>query len=347
MDDAIHHPHDKLFKTSFSDPATAEAFLKWQLSPGLAAKVNWSTLKLEPGSFIDDRFRQSESDLLFSAAFLPGNNPNGDGENDGGPKDDTCYFYILLEHISSPVAWLSLKLLGYMVRIWQDLLMRPSTGEQSVKPKHLPLVLPFVVAQNDERWELAQTFSELFQIPEGLDQCLRPFIPEFRFLLLQLAEVPYRAIAGTPAGILALRVLKADRQGELLGDDVWDETVLDHVARDFFEMVLRYLMRGCIDTPAFESRLQKVINPQLKSTAMTLAEQYVEKGLQKGLQEGRQEGVQKGIQSSILDALEVRFGTVPEGLKEAVETVTDEAKLHSLLRSAVTAASVEAFAQAL
>jgi hypothetical protein len=113
------------------------------------------------------------------------------------------------------------------------------------------------------------------------------------------------------------------------------------------KMVLRYVMRGGIDTKAFESRLQRVINPQLKRTAMTLAEQYVERGLQKGLEEGRQEGLQKGLQSSILDALEVRFGSVPGGLREEVEAVTNAAKLHALHRSAITSSSLESFAEGL
>ncbi len=30
-DDKLHHPHDKLFKLGFSDPATAAAFLREQI----------------------------------------------------------------------------------------------------------------------------------------------------------------------------------------------------------------------------------------------------------------------------------------------------------------------------
>ena len=47
---------------------------------------------------------------------------------------------------------------------------------------------------------------------------------------------------------------------------------------------------------------------------MTLADQLREEGLQEGLQEGRQEGLQEGI----VEALEIRFGQIPEGLRDAV-----------------------------
>ena len=63
----MHQPHDKLFKAGFSDPETTARFLRSQLPPALTAAIDWSSLRLEPGCFIDSQFRQSESDLLFHA----------------------------------------------------------------------------------------------------------------------------------------------------------------------------------------------------------------------------------------------------------------------------------------
>jgi hypothetical protein len=76
---------------------------------------------------------------------------------------------------------------------------------------------------------------------------------------------------------------------------------------------------------------------------MTLAEQYVEKGIQKG----RREGLHLGMQRSIVDALEVRFDRVPPGLAEAIEAISDETRLHSLVRAAITASSIDEFAKSL
>jgi hypothetical protein len=48
-----------------------------------------------------------------------------------------------------------------------------------------------------------------------------------------------------------------------------------------------------------------------------------------------------------LDALDIRFGPVPEGLRQTIETIQDEARLRALLQAAIQAASAESFAQGL
>jgi predicted transposase/invertase (TIGR01784 family) len=70
-DEPLHQPNDKLFKQAFADPATAAGFLEAYLPAALAAAVDWSSLRLEPGSFGDSQFRRHESDLLFSAPVPP------------------------------------------------------------------------------------------------------------------------------------------------------------------------------------------------------------------------------------------------------------------------------------
>jgi hypothetical protein len=49
----MHHPHDKLFKAGFSDPETSAGFLRSQLPPLVVDAIDWSSLCLQPGSFID------------------------------------------------------------------------------------------------------------------------------------------------------------------------------------------------------------------------------------------------------------------------------------------------------
>ena len=66
-DEDTFHAHDRLFRAGLSNPAAAAAFLIDRLPPEVAARIDWTTLKLEPGSFVDPDLRLSESDLLFSA----------------------------------------------------------------------------------------------------------------------------------------------------------------------------------------------------------------------------------------------------------------------------------------
>jgi hypothetical protein len=172
--------------------------------------------------------------------------------------------------------------------------------------------------------------------------------------------MPYEKILGTPMGILTLRALKAEKLQALLDDTVWDESLLIQLPSASFEMLMRYILDRDLDKPAFRRRLKTLRNPKLSKNAMSLAEQYRQEGIRKGRQQGRQEGHQEGRQEGhqegrqeglifskqqdILEALEIRFERVPEGLREEIESITDSKKLTHLHRAAITSADLESFA---
>ncbi|MCA1962693.1 MAG: Rpn family recombination-promoting nuclease/putative transposase, partial [Prosthecobacter sp.] len=309
--DPLHNPHDKLFKAGFSDPDTAAAFLQEHLPPPIVGLIDWPRLSLQPGSFISPQMRERHSDLLFSAPLC-----RTPAAPSGQPP--LAYFYILFEHLTTPDRWIALRLLEYMTLIWQGFL------KNSPEATALPVILPIVLAQNESTWQLRTQFAELLQVPPEHRDDLAAYLPQFCFRLVQLAEMPFEAIRGTPAGILVLRTMKAERLQRLLDDRVWDEALLVQVPRVVFQQVLRYILGAAdIDREAFEHKLQQIAEPQTRAEAMTLAQQYHHQGRQ----EGRQEDV--------LEALETRFEQVPEGLVEAVRSIQDEAHLRHLLRTAI------------
>ncbi len=80
---------------------------------------------------------------------------------------------------------------------------------------------------------------------------------------------------------------------------------------------------------------------------MTLADHIREEGLQKGLQKGRQEGEIHSRQQALFELLEVRFGSVPEGLAETLSTICDLNRLKELQKTAVTCPDLESFTSSL
>ena len=64
---ATKTPHDALFKAVFQQPENAAAELQHVLPAEQATAVDWPTLKLEPGSYVDEALSDRHSDLLFSA----------------------------------------------------------------------------------------------------------------------------------------------------------------------------------------------------------------------------------------------------------------------------------------
>jgi predicted transposase/invertase (TIGR01784 family) len=309
-DDPLHNPHDKLFKAGFSDPATAAAFLQEQMPPAVRACIDWERLELEPGSFVSAQMRERHSDLLFSAPFA----------------DSKAFVYLLFEHQSCLDYWMGLRLLEYMLLIWQKNL------KEHPEARALPVILPVVLAQNDQAWEVRTQFADLLDIPGELQAELRPLVPDFHFQLMQLAKMPFEAIRGTPAGILVLRTMKAERLEKLLDAAVWDESLLVSVPRVLLKQWLRYILGSDIDKATFETNLRKINEDETRTDVMTLAQQY------------HNEGLQKGRQEDIIEALEIRFERVPGGLADAIRDIQDEEHLRRLHRAAIRCESLEGFA---
>ena len=64
----VSKPHDHLFRSVFGENREAEAagLLQAYLPEAISRELRWSSLKWQPASFIDDRLRDSESDLLYA-----------------------------------------------------------------------------------------------------------------------------------------------------------------------------------------------------------------------------------------------------------------------------------------
>jgi predicted transposase YdaD len=76
---------------------------------------------------------------------------------------------------------------------------------------------------------------------------------------------------------------------------------------------------------------------------MTLAQQL----RQEGRIEGRHEGTLSASRQSVLEALDLRFGPIPDGLRDSIESIADPDKLRALHRVAIVSDSLESFAASL
>ena len=65
-------------------------------------------------------------------------------------------------------------------------------------------------------------------------------------------------IAGTPAGIMTLRVMKAERIAKLLDDPVWDEALMIQLPREILEFIIRYILEAGVDKDAFDREMGSV-----------------------------------------------------------------------------------------
>jgi len=73
---------------------------------------------------------------------------------------------------------------------------------------------------------------------------------------------------------------------------------------------------------------------------------WMQEGLQKGLQQGLQQGLQEN-RDMIVDALDEKFGEVPEQIVSIIDRIDDRRALKSLLRVLIRCASIDEFKQTL
>ena len=124
------------------DLAEATSFLQQHLHQALNQALNWSTLHLREGSFVDDDLLRSKSDFLYEVEHISG--------------EGSLWLYILVEHQSTPDRWMRFRLLKYCCRIWDmNLAERPT-------PSELRPIVPLVFYQGERTWSYSTEFAELF-----------------------------------------------------------------------------------------------------------------------------------------------------------------------------------------
>ena len=207
------------------------------------------------------------------------------------------FLYCLFEHQRQVDAWMPLRLLGYMLRIWEEAL------RAQPKAVRLPPIVPLVLYQGAQRWSAPAQFFDLIEAPAALRETLRLHQPCFEHLLLDLSRFSTTEIRGDVAGRLGLSLMKAVAEDRLVQ---WlDEygALLHEVLRaqdvtGLFEALLRYLFAA--DTQMdYETTLRAIERAATSTTReniMSIEQYLIEKGRQQGEQQGELIGTIQTLQ---------------------------------------------------
>jgi hypothetical protein len=297
-------PHDHLFKSVFSAPEHARSALRTALPARLAALIQWETLALVSGEFIDRELAHLQSDLLFTALFA---------------RTKIC-FYLLFEHQSTVDRLMPLRLLRYMMRIWERF-AKEHPGEP------LPVILPVVLHHSDAGWTATTRFRDLLDLDDDAYEHLAPFVPDFAFVLDDLAKLDDDALrdrALTELSRLAFAMLMRCRSAadpvEVLRP--WMQTMQAVLTAPHgvaaLSAVARYIVEACEARPEDLRAFFAELGPHAEETFVTTAEMIAERALE----QGRLEGKVEGEMALFLRLLERRFGALPAGAREKVSAAT-------------------------
>jgi hypothetical protein len=254
MADAIHNPHDKLFKHLLGEKENAASFLRSNLPESMVRHLDFDSMEVLQASFIDAQYVQSEADLLISVGIA------------GSPG----FVYVLLEHQSSPDKLMVLRLLSYMVRVWRRYTIEnPEAGR-------LPVILPLVLFHGPRGWEGPLDFHSLVEIPA---EEFAVYTPAFHARLFDLSGPSGKALAGSAM----VRIL-GDILGALGKPDFTKRIkkvfeTLDELAEApsfarYFEILFRYIL-NVYDIPK-QSLMDMAIDSiksDVREAAMTTYEQ--------------------------------------------------------------------------
>ena len=310
---ASKNPHDGFFKKSFGQPEVVRSYLEEYLPADIGQLLDLEELVAQDRSFLDVEMRAHQSDLLYRVKLLNG---------------IPAYVYLLFEHKSYIDMVVAFQLLRYMTRIWEE---QVEAGEPL-----LPII-PLVIYHGEKEWRVPTNFSALFELPE----VLKPYFPDFRYLLSDFSHLSDETIRGNIRLRVTLAVMRAifsPYLSEELPDliSLMYELADQQTGQDYIRSILYYLIRATGRVTKEELRTALLQQGTQGETAMaTIADEFIQEGI--GI------GVPKGLRRGIINALQVRFDDAPQEIRDRLNQITNEGVLDDLLKEAIVCASLDSF----
>jgi hypothetical protein len=260
--------------------------------------------------------------------------------------------YILFEHQSSSDPMMGLRLLRYIVRIWERWLRNEATG------KRLPLVLPVVLHHSDSGWTAAGRLSDLIDLSDDERAALGPLVPDFEYVLDDVSRASDDDLMGremSSAAALALWALRdarrLDAQGFEKAVQRWRDrlaTLADQPggAEVLQSLFCYYSAVGEVSPDRVGKALRDHVGRRAEEAYVTTADMLRQEGEARGRALGRVEGEAKGKAEGkaedLCAVLEARGLAVSDAIRQRIASCRDLATLDRWLVLAATAATAEA-----
>jgi predicted transposase YdaD len=336
--------HDESYKLLFSHPEMVEDLLRGFVAEDWVGQLDFSTLEKVGGQYVSDDLRERESDIIWRVRW-------------GG--EEWLYIYVLLEFQSAVDPYMGVRVMTYVGLLYQDIIR-----QKLVLPLgKLPPVFAAILYNGLGRWGAADDVADLIAtVPGGLDR----YRPHLRYCLLdagRLAESPLESSRNLVAALFQLERSRepADFERVLVFLGEWlKEPEHAELQRAFAVWVSHVLLPARmpgVDVPNL-ANLQEV-KSMLTEIDWTREwrqkgyeegrEQGLEQGREQGLEQGREQGLEKArredleaLRRALLRRLTLRFGPVPDSVRERLDTMSSMEELADLLAESAVAPSLAA-----
>lgn len=269
----ISTPHDLYFKSAMSDLRVAKDFFQNHLPHKILEIVDLNSLKRCNESFVDEDLSNLITDMLFSTNFL--------GEQG--------YLYLLLEHKS----WVERMLPFYVLRCQCRIM---NYHVKSLKARNLPIIVPLLFYNGDEKYNLSTDIYDLFENSELARKFM--FKP---VQLIDVSQIPDEELKRHQWSYIMEFIMKHVRSRnfmkslELMLPTM--RTIAKRGEKEYIIKSINYMMnvRDIEDYHSLKNMIRKFISEEMEDEIMTIAERLKLEGEMKGELKGELKGKQKGI----------------------------------------------------
>lgn len=297
--------YDQGYKKELSKKNQLIHFLRKYVNAPWTSELKPENITLCDKEFILQDFEMRESDLVFKITL------NG----------QTFYLYLLMELQSSTDFTMPFRLLIYMTNLWLKIFQSVAKEERERKDFKLPVILPIVFHNGDNRWTPVTQFSSYQRGAEDF----KGYALDFKYYLVDLSLIDQGDILSTNTLIDNIMALDQSRSGQELLDilEILQERIkelpkgdqadfilwLEHVLKrqrfqeEYIENVVQFMKKGGFDnmiTYGIERVLNREREEQKRLGRAEGRKQGRQEGREQGRQEGRQQGRQEGQQAGIL-----------------------------------------------
>lgn len=294
--------HDELFKHTFGDPRRAADALRGILPTALAAAIDWESLELLPGSFVDAQLDSRHTDLLYRAQL----------------HGEPALLHLIFEHQGRADPLMPLRTIEYVAQGWRALL------KDAPGLKRLPPILPVVLYNGARPWTAPRSLAGMYALDADRLALLRPWLPDAGFILLDLSqtedgwlEAQFSAAVAvtlgslkhcwTPTDLLAWFERTAALMRELLTAQRGTQVL---------ETLFRYAFTADVTperlAPLVAKRLGRDAEEVMMTVADRLIEQGIERGIERGIEQGRAQARAESAREFFEQLLALRFGALDE-----------------------------------
>ncbi|UCZ57116.1 Rpn family recombination-promoting nuclease/putative transposase [Desulfurispirillum indicum] len=311
-----HNQHDSGYKLLFSNPRLVQDLLTGFVRQEWVGHMDFATLEPVKASFVSDDMRQRHDDCIWRVRF----------------KGQWLYLYLLLEFQSSDDYFMAVRFMTYTGLLYQDIIR----SEQLRRGDTLPPVLPIVIYNGTSPWSGPQDIQELINpVHPGLGR----FTPRLSYFLLDEGRVSAEELAGEDTNLVR-ELIKLEfcsnpaeiRQciGQLHSRlDQPEHQQIRRVFAIWLNRFLRARFRNTIIPECSElTEVNAMLAERLDAWIGDIEKQALEKGLRKGELKGelrgKLEGELHGRAQLLYLQIELRFGSVPDAVRERISHATAE-----------------------